>query len=117
MRDKGANAQILIAEMNAELDTLVLESHVDLVPIRSGLSNAIHAFEEATARMIATYDSHPREAAAGALPFLMLMGAVTGGWQMARGANRPSLACGPARRAPASCGRRLSRPDSMPSMF
>jgi hypothetical protein len=37
--------------------------------------------------MLAHYDSHPREAAAGAVPYLKLTGTVAGGWQMARAAR------------------------------
>ena len=37
--------------------------------------------------MLAHYDSDPREAAAGAVPYLKLTGTVAGGWQMARAAR------------------------------
>ena len=38
-------------------------------------------------RMLAQYDSSPREAAAGAVPYLKLTGTVAGGWQMVRAAR------------------------------
>ena len=46
--------------------------------------------------MFALYESDPREAAAGAVPYLKLTGAVTGGWQMTRAARiaRDLLASG-----------------------
>ena len=37
--------------------------------------------------MLAQYDSSPREAAAGAVPYLKLTGTVAGGWQMVRAAR------------------------------
>ena len=59
----------------------------DLSAIGSALTIALKAFEEATSWMLAHYDSSPREAAAGAVPYLKLTGTVTGGWQMARAAR------------------------------
>jgi acyl-CoA dehydrogenase len=46
--DKGANADALISDMNADLETLGPANDVDLVAIRFGLSNALHAFQGAT---------------------------------------------------------------------
>jgi 3-(methylthio)propanoyl-CoA dehydrogenase len=37
--------------------------------------------------MLAHHDDNPREAAAGALPYLRLTGTVVGGWQFARAAQ------------------------------
>ena len=37
--------------------------------------------------MLAHYESNPREAAAGAVPYLKLTGIVVGGWQMAHAAR------------------------------
>ncbi len=53
----------------------------------SALTGALQAFEEATRWMLEHYDSSPREAAAGAVPYLKLTGTVAGGWQMARAAR------------------------------
>ncbi len=86
-RDKGVNAGALIHDIEAELEALAPVNHPDLSAIRSALQGALNAFEEATAWMLAHYDSNPREAAAGAVPYLKLTGAVTGGWQMARAAR------------------------------
>jgi 3-(methylthio)propanoyl-CoA dehydrogenase len=81
------NAGALIRDMKADLEWLALTNDTDLAAIRSGLQAALKAFEEATSWMLAHYDSDPREAAAGAVPYLRLTGAVTGGWQMARAAR------------------------------
>ena len=95
-RDKGVNAGALIRDMKAELEALAPTNDTDLAAIRSGLQAALKAFEEATSWMLAHYESNPREAAAGAVPYLKLTGAVTGGWQMARAARiaRDLLASG-----------------------
>ena len=95
-RDKGVNAGALIRDMKAELEALALTNDTDLAAIRSALQAALKAFEEATSWMLAHYESDPREAAAGAVPYLKLTGAVTGGWQMARAARiaRDLLASG-----------------------
>ena len=95
-RDKGVNAGALIRDMKAELEALAPTNDTDLAAIRSALQAALKAFEEATSWMLAHYESNPREAAAGAVPYLKLTGAVTGGWQMARAARiaRDLLASG-----------------------
>ena len=51
------------------------------------MASALEAFKEATSWMLTHYDSSPREAAAGAVPYLKLTGTVAGGWQMARAAR------------------------------
>ncbi|MDQ2801219.1 MAG: acyl-CoA dehydrogenase [Pseudomonadota bacterium] len=86
-RDQGVNAAALIRDMQAELDALAPTNDADLAAIGSALKAALGAFEEVTSWMLAHHDSHPREAAAGAVPYLKLTGAVTGGWQMARAAR------------------------------
>jgi 3-(methylthio)propanoyl-CoA dehydrogenase len=87
VRDKGLNAGALIRDMTAELDALALTNDADLSAIASAFRAALGAFEEATAWLLARYDSNPREAAAGAVPYLKLTGIVVGGWQMARAAR------------------------------
>ena len=89
VRDKGVNAGALIRDMKADLEALACANDADLSAIGSALQAALQAFEEATCWMLAHYDGNPREAAAGAVPYLKLTGAVTGGWQMARAARIP----------------------------
>ena len=86
-RDKGVNAGALIDDMKGELAALRPANDDGLVSIRSALATALQAFEQATAWMLGHYDSHPREAAAGAVPYLKLTGTVAGGWHMARAAR------------------------------
>ena len=86
-RDKGVNAGLLIQDMRTELEALGSTNDPDLAAIRSALTSAVKIFEAATYWMLEHYDSSPREAAAGAVPYLKLTGTVTGGWQMARAAR------------------------------
>lgn len=87
VRDKGLNAGALIRDMTAELDALALTNDADLSAIASAFKAALGAFEEATAWLLARYDSDPREAVAGAVPYLKLTGIVVGGWHMAHAAR------------------------------
>jgi alkylation response protein AidB-like acyl-CoA dehydrogenase len=86
-RDKGVNVNALIRDIEAELESLGRSNDTDLAVIRSALTTGLKALGEATSWMLAHYDSNPREAAAGAVPYLKLTGTVTGGWQMARAAQ------------------------------
>jgi alkylation response protein AidB-like acyl-CoA dehydrogenase len=86
-RDKGANAGQLIRDMQAEVEALGSINDAELASIRAALAVALEAFQEATGWMLAHYDSDPREAAAGAVPYLKITGTVAGGWQMARAAR------------------------------
>jgi hypothetical protein len=86
-RDKGVNAGLLIHDIMMELEALGSTNDPDLAAIRSALTVAVKALETATYWMLEHYDNSPREAAAGAVPFLKLTGTVAGGWQMARAAR------------------------------
>jgi len=93
-RDRGAAAQALIAGMralDAELKSglkagLAGKSGDDLGVLRDALSKGVDALSEATGWIVETYPETPEAAAAGAVPYLKLMGIVTGGWLMARAA-------------------------------
>jgi alkylation response protein AidB-like acyl-CoA dehydrogenase len=81
MRDKGAAARELIAEMRS-LDPLLTKQPT----IRTHLAPAIDALEAATSWIIENWDADPARAIAGAVPYLKLFGTVAGGWIMARAA-------------------------------
>ena len=87
VRDKGVNARALIRDITVETEALATANDADLSAIGPALQAALAAFEEATSWMLAHHDSNPREASAGAVPYLKLAGTVTGGWQMARAAR------------------------------
>ncbi len=86
-RDRGAAARALIADMRALDGDLADHTGVeDLDVIRKALENAVVALDEATAWVVETHTESPQTVAASAVPYLQLMGIVTGGWLMARAA-------------------------------
>jgi len=87
VRDKGANAASLIRDIGAEVTALAPTNDPDLSAIGSALRTGLKSFEEATDWLLANSERSPREAAAGAVPYLKLTGVVAGGWQMARAAR------------------------------
>ena len=87
VRDKGANAAALIGDIEEEVAALAPTNDPDLAAIGSALKTGLKSFEAATDWLLANHDRSPREAAAGAVPYLKLTGVVTGGWQMARAAR------------------------------
>src|SRR5574337_1786768 len=85
-RDKGITATAVVGEMR-KLDTeLAKAGGEDLKAIRVRLTAGINGLEESVNWLVANYASNVKAAAAGAVPFLMLLGTVAGGWQMARAA-------------------------------
>ncbi|BBK30023.1 alkylation response protein AidB-like acyl-CoA dehydrogenase [Stella humosa] len=89
-RDGGAAAGTLINRMRADLDSSTQDDIA--APVRAG----IDTLETATAWMVAHHRSEPRLAAAGAVPYLQILGTVAGGWLMAKaaGAAATALAAG-----------------------
>ena len=87
IRDNGANAAALIGDIGAEVAAFAPTNDPDLSAIGSALKTGLKSFQEATDWLLANHDRNPREAAAGAVPYLKLTGVVAGGWQMARAAR------------------------------
>ncbi|MGH8281364.1 MAG: acyl-CoA dehydrogenase, partial [Gammaproteobacteria bacterium] len=85
-RDQGATAKGLIAEMRRLDAELAKAQGEDLKIIRTRLSDGINALEESINWLVKNYTADVKIAAAGSVPFLMLLGTVAGGWQMARAA-------------------------------
>ncbi|MDR2000423.1 MAG: acyl-CoA dehydrogenase [Zoogloeaceae bacterium] len=84
-RDGGATLKIVVEQMQqtiAELD----KAGAELTGIKTALVKGVAAVVEAGAYITANYASAVREVAVGAVPFLKLMGIVSGGWLMARAA-------------------------------
>jgi 3-(methylsulfanyl)propanoyl-CoA dehydrogenase len=80
LRDRGAAAADLIAEMRRTLTQL--DGH----DADGHLTRGVDALERATAALIATAASDLGAALAGAEPYLRLLGTVASGWLMARSA-------------------------------
>jgi 3-(methylthio)propanoyl-CoA dehydrogenase len=86
LRDKGMAAAELIAEMRG-LDTpLSAAPGDDIAAIRQALTPGIDALAAGSEWMVAQGTADAPRALAGAVPYLRLAGAVTGGWLMAQGA-------------------------------
>ncbi len=85
-REKGATARALIAAMRGLDDGLAGGSGEDLGAIRKALAQGIDALSEATDWVVDTHPQDPEAVAAGAVPYLRLLGVVAGGWLMARAA-------------------------------
>jgi alkylation response protein AidB-like acyl-CoA dehydrogenase len=84
-RDRGAAVQALIADMRTTVPAG--QDGDDMGVIRDALSDGIDALSEATDWIVETFPEAPEVAAAGAVPYLKLMGIVAGGWLMARAAR------------------------------
>ena len=85
-RDKGVTARALIGMMRATQEELANAKDEMLQAIHTRLKAGIDALEEAVDWLVDHYTSDVKAAAAGSVPFLMLVGVVSGGWQMARAA-------------------------------
>jgi alkylation response protein AidB-like acyl-CoA dehydrogenase len=86
MRDKGAAARDFIAELHALDPVLAAQPGAAFAAIRSYLTPAIAALEEATGWIVENWQTDPAATIAGAVPYLKLFGTVAGGAVMARAA-------------------------------
>ncbi|MGO8916615.1 MAG: acyl-CoA dehydrogenase [Stellaceae bacterium] len=86
LRDRGEAAGALIAEMRTVDAALAARPGDDLAALRAPLAAGLDALERATGWMVEHAASDPPRGLAGAVPYLKLMGAVTGGWLMAKSA-------------------------------
>jgi 3-(methylsulfanyl)propanoyl-CoA dehydrogenase len=85
--DRGSAMAALIGEMRAVEGQLAeSDGGADLVSIRGALRDGVHALEQATQWMFQTFERDPDGALAASVNYLMLVGYVCGGWQMARAA-------------------------------
>ena len=85
-REGGSTLKAVIAEMRAFAADIAGHESTPLAAIRRRLTTAVAALEDAGDWLVATSGQDARAAAAGAVPFLKLLGIVAGGWQMARAA-------------------------------
>jgi alkylation response protein AidB-like acyl-CoA dehydrogenase len=85
-REGGATLKTVIVQMRATQAELAASSNADCQTITVAFKEGIDAVTAAGDYIVAQYGTNVREVAAGAVPFLQLMGIVAGGWQMARAA-------------------------------
>jgi 3-(methylthio)propanoyl-CoA dehydrogenase len=86
LRDRGAAARELVAEMRATEAALAARPAEALAALRRPLAAGLDALDEATGFMVEAGEADPPRALAGAVPYLKLFGTVAGGWLMAKGA-------------------------------
>jgi 3-(methylthio)propanoyl-CoA dehydrogenase len=85
-REGGTTLKTVIAHMRVTQAELAASADADCQSIAAALKGGIDAVVEAGDYIVAQYGTNVREVAAGAVPFLQLMGIVSGGWQMGRAA-------------------------------
>jgi alkylation response protein AidB-like acyl-CoA dehydrogenase len=85
-REGGTTAKAVIAMMRETQSQVAAQSGPAFVSIAAALARGIDAVSSATDFIVANYGKDVRSVAAGAVPFLQLMGNVAGGWMMARAA-------------------------------
>ncbi|MCM8594895.1 acyl-CoA dehydrogenase [Accumulibacter sp.] len=85
-REGGSTLKAVIAMMRDLDGQLAACPGEHFAAIGSRLAAGVDALAEAGEWIVANYGRDVRAAAAGAVPFLMLLGTVAGGWQMARAA-------------------------------
>jgi alkylation response protein AidB-like acyl-CoA dehydrogenase len=84
LRDGGESLVALIGEIRAT--EAGLSGQGELAVIAGALAEGRKAIEAAGAWLAANHARHPAAPGAASYPMLMLLGTVTGGWQLARGA-------------------------------
>jgi hypothetical protein len=85
-REGGATIKAVIGLMQQTQGAVVQQSGPEFAAIGAALGRGIGALQQATDYIVANYGKDVRAVAAGAVPFLRLMGIVSGGWMMARAA-------------------------------
>ena len=91
LRDGGAAVTSLLAEIEADMDTIITGQNDSTEPLARQVKQAVDTARHALASLLARANS-PRDAAAAGVDFVMLLGYLTGGWQMARAAAAASKA-------------------------
>ena len=86
MRDQGETAKFVFGEIATTASALAASKRPELRAIGRRLETALHAWQDATAWILANAGSAPGGALAAAVPFLSLATAVGGGWLMGRAA-------------------------------
>lgn len=85
--DKGAAMSVLLDDMRAVEEQLATQGKGDdMAAIRSCLADGINALASATDYILSTIAQNPSGAMANSVNYMMLVGYVCGGWQMARAA-------------------------------
>jgi len=85
-REGGATLKAMLAMMRQTEAELALHAKPEFAVIKAALGKGIQAVSDAADYIVAQYGADIRAVSVGAVPFLKLLGIVSGGWQMARAA-------------------------------
>jgi alkylation response protein AidB-like acyl-CoA dehydrogenase len=85
-REGGATLKTVIAQMKQTQAEVAAHKGAEFEALSKALLNGIEAVSRAGDYIVGNYASDVRAVAVGAVPFLKLMGTVSGGWMLARGA-------------------------------
>ena len=85
LRDGGASITALLDDIDADMDALIAENMEQILPMASRVRTSTACARDAISHLLASANT-PRKAAASGHHFIMMMGMLTGGWQMVRGA-------------------------------
>jgi len=85
-REGGATLKAMIALMRRTEAELAGQARPEFAVIKAALGKGIQAVSDAADYIVAQYGADIRTVSVGAVPFLKLLGIVSGGWQMARAA-------------------------------
>ncbi len=86
VRDGGQMATELIEQMDAEIDQIIEKSDDPVSQISAAASGSLKLLSSATAWILESAGRDPRLPYAASFQYLMLWGAVAGGWQMTKAA-------------------------------
>ncbi|MBI5107735.1 MAG: acyl-CoA dehydrogenase [Rhodocyclales bacterium] len=85
-REGGATIKVVVEAMRQTQKEVAAQAGPAFAALASALGRGIDAVTQAAEYIVANYGKNVRTVAAGAVPFLHLMGIVSGGWMMARAA-------------------------------
>ncbi|PRC94998.1 acyl-CoA dehydrogenase [Solimicrobium silvestre] len=86
VRDAGATAKVILAEVRATAEQLAASKQADLLAIEVQLTAAAAAMDEVVTYVANNMKTDIKAVFAGSVPYLKLAGIVLGGWQMGRAA-------------------------------
>jgi hypothetical protein len=85
LRDGGATVSAFVSDMRA-VDAPLANAGEELATVRAALSRALDELVQSSTYLIAGEKRDPELVSAAAFDYMMLVGTVIGGWQLARGA-------------------------------
>jgi len=85
-RDGGAAMRAMIVDMKVTVAELNANSDADCKAIAEVLGYAINVLTDTTQWILEAFSRNPQESAAGAVPYLMLFGTVSGSWMLGKSA-------------------------------